>query len=402
MMAAARWSSATKLRSSPGVHRRVHRAIAPARPWRGRWCAACPGCSRSRRLAGVDVEHPGPVQRFAHRVHQRPSQPRAALALVDALQGAAQRVFADDFVHAQGLRGHRVAAQRGDVRVAAVAGQQAQHQRAEHVALVGRVVAAVGQRAARDPALEHAGGGQELGEEHQLAVRRGRRAFVPAHVHAPTQRVHYLRPTGARARFNHSTLLPAFALTHRVSVPTARRATPALAQRAIKRRQLPFSGYCSRPCKTLPTRTNARSAGGTPIARSPGIDSNEYRFLGVLESASDGHRRLFRARPDSMIDMRHPRVAVRATRMPWAAIEAALARVLAHKDRSGRLVQDADTPVSLQALRPARAVRRGVGAATTAARWRLAGDAFALPLADDAAGRPRVMSASVAPSRALK
>jgi transposase, IS5 family len=49
----------------------------------------------------------------------------------------------------------------------------------------------------------------------------------------------------------------------------------------------------------------------------------------------------FRARLDSMIDMRHP-LAVLATRMPWAEIEASLAPLLAHKDRSGRMVQDAD------------------------------------------------------------
>jgi transposase, IS5 family len=49
----------------------------------------------------------------------------------------------------------------------------------------------------------------------------------------------------------------------------------------------------------------------------------------------------FRARLDSMIDLRHP-LAVLATRMPWAAIEAALAPLLAHKDRSGRVVEDAD------------------------------------------------------------
>lgn len=49
----------------------------------------------------------------------------------------------------------------------------------------------------------------------------------------------------------------------------------------------------------------------------------------------------FRARLDSMINMRHPLVVL-ATRMPWAEIEVALAPVLAHKDRSGRVVQDAD------------------------------------------------------------
>lgn len=49
----------------------------------------------------------------------------------------------------------------------------------------------------------------------------------------------------------------------------------------------------------------------------------------------------FRARLDSMIDMRHP-LAVLATRMPWADIEASLAPLMAHKDRSGCVVQDAD------------------------------------------------------------
>ena len=49
----------------------------------------------------------------------------------------------------------------------------------------------------------------------------------------------------------------------------------------------------------------------------------------------------FRARLDSMIDMQHP-LAVLATRMPWAQIEASLAPMLAHRDRQGRTVQDVD------------------------------------------------------------
>ena len=49
----------------------------------------------------------------------------------------------------------------------------------------------------------------------------------------------------------------------------------------------------------------------------------------------------FRARLDSMIDMRHP-LAVLATRIPRAQIEAGLAPLLAHKDRAGRAVEDAD------------------------------------------------------------
>lgn len=72
------------------------------------------------------------------------------------------------------------------------------------------------------------------------------------------------------------------------------------------------------------------------MVRTPGFDSNGHQFQRVLEHAPDGHRRLFRARLDSMIDMRHP-LAVLASRMPRANIEASMAPLLAHKDRSGRV-----------------------------------------------------------------
>lgn len=50
---------------------------------------------------------------------------------------------------------------------------------------------------------------------------------------------------------------------------------------------------------------------------------------------------LFRARLDSMIDLRHP-LAVLSTRMPWAEIEAALAPAFSHRHRPGRQSVDAD------------------------------------------------------------
>ena len=60
------------------------------------------------------------------------------------------------------------------------------------------------------------------------------------------------------------------------------------------------------------------------MARSPGIDFNRYRFLEVWRAYLMATDDFFRARLDSMIDMRHP-LAVLATCMPWAAIEASLA-----------------------------------------------------------------------------
>ena len=49
----------------------------------------------------------------------------------------------------------------------------------------------------------------------------------------------------------------------------------------------------------------------------------------------------FRARLDTMIDMRHP-LAVLATRMPWAQLEASLAPVFALKPRAGQIVEGSD------------------------------------------------------------
>jgi hypothetical protein len=97
---------------------------------------------------GVQVQHPGPVQGIAHAGHQRAAHPRLAGLGHHRLQGAAHRVLADHAAQAQRLGRHRVASHAGDVRVAFAAGQDAQHQRAQHVARARGVGAAVVQRAA--------------------------------------------------------------------------------------------------------------------------------------------------------------------------------------------------------------------------------------------------------------
>ena len=172
--------------------------------------------------AGINVQHPRPLQGLVYRMHQARTHPCRAGCFVHALQRPAQRIFADHLGHAQRLRGHRVAAQRGDVRVAPMPGQQPEHQRAQYVAFVRRVAAAVGQRAIRHPALEDASSGQKLREEHQLAMRRGRRTFVPAHVHAPAQRIHDLRLGRLLARASARRQRLASCFTHWVSVPRLR------------------------------------------------------------------------------------------------------------------------------------------------------------------------------------
>jgi hypothetical protein len=75
-----------------------------------------------------------------------PKRSAAHQALIqEAEKPRSREIFADDFVHPQGLCGHAIAPQRGDVGVAPVPGQQAQHQGAEHVVFVWCVAAAVDQ-----------------------------------------------------------------------------------------------------------------------------------------------------------------------------------------------------------------------------------------------------------------
>jgi IS5 family transposase len=57
----------------------------------------------------------------------------------------------------------------------------------------------------------------------------------------------------------------------------------------------------------------------------------------------------FLARLDAMIDLRHP-LAVLATRLPWAQIEANLAPVFAHRNRAGKVVEGFDLFGPTQAL----------------------------------------------------
>ena len=76
------------------------------------------------------------------------------------------------------------------------------------------------------------------------------------------------------------------------------------------------------------------------MERTPRFQFNGAQFLGVFEehmSTAD----FFRARLDTMIDMRHP-LAVLASRMPWGEIEASLAPLLAHKNRAGQVVEGED------------------------------------------------------------
>ena len=118
------------------------------------------------------------------------AQPVAAGLLVGPLKRPPRRVFADDLAHPQQPRVDPVAADRADVRIAAMSGQQAQQQGAQHVALRRRIGAAVVERTIGDPVVEQPGGFEELDEVGHLPVGGHRRLGVPAQVHLAAVGVH--------------------------------------------------------------------------------------------------------------------------------------------------------------------------------------------------------------------
>ena len=130
----------------------------------------------------IDVENPRLGQQRPHRLVEvagEPARPRLGLDLV---QPAPHRVLAHHSRHAQQRRVDRVAAQRRDVRIAPVSGQDRQNRRAQHIALRRRIRARVDQRAVRHQGIEPAAQLQVFSKEGQVSERRYRGIRVPFHL----------------------------------------------------------------------------------------------------------------------------------------------------------------------------------------------------------------------------
>ena len=129
----------------------------------------------------IDVENPGLGEERLHAILKVLTQPGGAFRLVDRLEGAPDRVLADNLLHPQELRQHSVAAQRRDMRVALVAGEHGEHRRSQNVAPLGRVRTPVAQRTVGDQGVKKSARLEEMDEERQLPKRRQRRLVIPFH-----------------------------------------------------------------------------------------------------------------------------------------------------------------------------------------------------------------------------
>ena len=89
----------------------------------------------------VHVEHPRLVQQRRSAVVQVVLQPGQPVRFADLGQATAHQILAANLAHAEQGRIHRITAQRGDVGVAAMAGQHRQQDRAQQVALLRCVMA---------------------------------------------------------------------------------------------------------------------------------------------------------------------------------------------------------------------------------------------------------------------
>ena len=105
----------------------------------------------------IDVENSGLGDERLHAILKVLTQPDGPSRLVDRLEGATDRVLADNLLHPKELRQHGVAAQRRDMRVALVAGEHGKHRRAENVPLARRVRAQIAQRTVGHEGVEQSG-----------------------------------------------------------------------------------------------------------------------------------------------------------------------------------------------------------------------------------------------------
>ena len=113
----------------------------------------------------VHVEHARLSQRRARAIIQVIVQPGQAFGLVDLGQAAAHRVLANDLAHPKQRRVNWVAAQRGHMRIPAMARQHRQHHSAKQVSLLRGVRTAERQWAIGDPGIEQSGLLQVIDEE---------------------------------------------------------------------------------------------------------------------------------------------------------------------------------------------------------------------------------------------
>ena len=99
---------------------------------------------------------------------QRAGLPGGAGLRVHAGESAAHAVLAAHAADAQALGIDRVGAQRGDVRVTVLSGQDGQRDRAQKIRDERRVFAGELERTSSDPVADKTGGNQELAEENQM------------------------------------------------------------------------------------------------------------------------------------------------------------------------------------------------------------------------------------------
>jgi hypothetical protein len=127
----------------------------------------------------VHVENPQLAEKRRRAIIEMATQPCRALIFMDRPEGAPYGVLAEDFLHAEQLWQNDIPTKGRDMGVTLVPGQDRQHRRTKHVAILWRVGAGVKQRAIRDESVEQTSGFQKVDKERKLSQWRQRRAGVP-------------------------------------------------------------------------------------------------------------------------------------------------------------------------------------------------------------------------------
>ena len=142
----------------------------------------------------INIQHPRLTQKRPVARPQLAAQPTPRSLPIHRREEAPRTVFAHHFRHPQKRRVDRVKAHGTQMRIPPLPAQNAQNQRAQHIASHRRIRARKPHRARRAKRLKKPRKRKKLSKENELPNRSQRSLRIPLHKHRAARRLHPHRP----------------------------------------------------------------------------------------------------------------------------------------------------------------------------------------------------------------
>ena len=137
----------------------------------------------------IEIADPGRGEQGSCGATEMMLKPSHPVGFIDAIKRASGGVFRDELPTPEERWMYLIVLHRTDVGVTEMTGQDREHQRREHFALGGRMVALEGGWTVLDEGIKESAHFEKLDEKGQLSERRDGRGWIPAHMHPTAERI---------------------------------------------------------------------------------------------------------------------------------------------------------------------------------------------------------------------